>query len=194
MKNIIKTLKNSILVVTIFASMLSTANEITNDKIISTAITLNNVKVGNLLSIRDYNGAILYKETLTISGTYRKGFDLSALPDGDYFFEIDKDLEVTNIPFTVASKKVTYKRAEQTTIFKPYVNQVNDMLFVSKLAPNLEALTISIYSDYNSEYELIHTEKVEGVQAIEKVYKLQKGNYKIVFNSNNKEFTKFINN
>jgi hypothetical protein len=194
MKNIIKTLKNSILVVTIFASMLSTANEITNDKIISTAITLNNVKVGNLLSIRDYNGAILYKETLTISGTYRKGFDLSALPDGDYFFEIDKDLEVTNIPFTVASKKVTYKRAEQTIIFKPYVNQVNDMLFVSKLAPNLEALTISIYSDYNSEYELIHTEKVEGVQAIEKVYKLQKGNYKIVFNSNNKEFTKFINN
>jgi hypothetical protein len=40
----------------------------------------------------------------------------------------------------------------------------------------------------------LHSEKITGVQAIERVYKLEKGNYKIIINSDNKEFTKFINN
>ena len=41
---------------------------------------------------------------------------------------------------------------------------------------------------------LLHSEKIEGSQKVERVYKLEKGNYTIVINSDNKEYTKFINN
>ena len=194
MKRIFKTLSKSLLILTLSTSLLSAANEIKKDNNIITSITLNNVKVGNTLFIKDNNGIILYEEFIKTTGTYRKGFDLTALPNGDYYFEIDKDVEIKMIPFTVAENKVTYKKDEESIIFKPYVNQVENMIFVSKLAPNLEPLTISIYSENTIGYELLHTEKVEGVQSIEKVYKLLEGSYKIVFNCNNKEFTKFINN
>lgn len=197
MKNVKKTIKKSILIVTVFASMLTSATEISKLKLVKeeltkTALTLNNVKAGNLLTIKDYSGVILYKELINSSGTYKKGFDLTALPNGAYFFEVDKDLEILTIPFTVNANKVAYNK--ETTAFKPLVNQKNNLVFISKLSPNLEAVNIRIYADNNNDYELLYSEKIEGVQTVERIYKLEKGKYKIVFNSNNQEFTKFINN
>ena len=197
MKNLISTIKKGSLVVAVLASLISNAKETTpsNDIMVieKTALTLNNVKAGNVLTIKDLNGTILYKEQIKISGTYKKGFDLTALPEGNYTFEIDKDLEIQTIPFTVANNIVFLNKDEETSTFKPFVRKVNNLIYVTKLAPNKEAMTISIYSNNNSE-ELIHTEKVEGVQTIEKVYKLKQGDYKLVFKTNDKEFTEFINN
>ena len=198
MKNLILTLKKGSLVVAVLATLLSHANEttFTADKIEidRTALTLNNVKAGNILTIKDFNGITLYKELIKMSGTYRKGFDLSALPDGDYFFEVDKDLEIQSIPFKVTNNKVTINRAEETTTFKPYVRQKNNLVYITKLAPKREPLTITIYTYTGGTETLLHSEKIEGTQTIEKVYKLQKGDYKLVFKSDDKEFTEFINN
>ena len=198
MKNVLNNTKKGILMVTLFATMLSFANEasfytIKNDAK-KTALTLTNVKQGDLLSIKDENGIVLYKEQIQKTGVYVKGFDLTLLPDGEYVFELDKDLEIKTIPFTVKTSKVLVNRALEATTFKPYVKQKDNLLFISKLSPNMEAVKISIYADNNSEFELLHSEKVSGTKAVERVYKLEKGNYKITINSNNKEFTTFINN
>ncbi len=198
MKNVIKTIKKSILLATVFASMVVSANEIST-RIVSidakaTAFTLNNVKVGNLLTIKDTDGVVLYEELIRISGTYRKGFDLSALPNGAYFFEVEKDFEIKIIPFTVDTNNVVFNKAMETTKFKPVINQKSNLVFISQLTPELEAVKIKIYSTTNNENVLLHSEKIEGSQKVERVYKLEKGNYTIVINSDNKEYTKFINN
>jgi len=199
MKNTIKTIKKSLLVVAVCTAILGNANEIstlsTKENVFKeTELTLSNVKPGNLLSIKDYNGIVLYKELIKSTGTYNKGFDLTALPKGEYYFEIDKDLEIKTIPFTVKSNTVEFKKEEEVITFKPYVRQKNDLVLLSKLAPNLETLNVSIYAETIGGYELAYSEKIEGSQTIERAYKLEKGNYKLVFNSDNKQFTKFINN
>tara|TARA_R110002050_G_scaffold293182_1_gene449429 strand:- start:102067 stop:102651 length:585 start_codon:yes stop_codon:yes gene_type:complete len=194
MKNVIK---KSILLVTVFTTMLSIANEIPNkiEKTYKeTALTINNVSQGNLLSIKDYNGLVLYKELINFNGTYKKGFDLTALPVGEYFFEVDKDMEINTIPFTVNPNSVVFNKEEETSIYKPYLRQKGDLVLISKLALNLEPLKVSIYSEFNGNSKLVYTQKIEGIQAIDIAYRLKKGNFKIVFNSNGKEFTKFINN
>ena len=190
------TIKKSLLVVTVFTATLSNAAEIssiTTGDLKETSLTLKNVKKGNLLSIKDNNGVILYKELINSSGTYRKGFDLTALPNGDYFFEVDKDLEIKTIPFKVNSNKVVFNKEAEVITYKPYVIQKDDLVLVSKLAPNFETLKISIYAEVNGISELIYSEKVEDAQAIERVYKFKKGSYKIIFSSDKKEFTRFIN-
>ena len=198
MKKVIRTIQKSLLAVTVFTTMLGNASEIsplsTKEDIKKTAITINNVKAGNLLTIKDYNGIVLYKELINLSGTYKKGFDLTALPNGNYFFEVNKDMEIRTIPFTVKSSEVVFNKAEEKITFKPFVRQKGDLVLITKLATNLEALKIDIYSDANGSYELAYSEEVEGIQTIERTYKLEKGNYKIILNSNNKVFTKFINN
>lgn len=199
MKKAIHTIKKSLLVVTVFTATLSNATEISSaitikEDLKETALTLNNVKKGNLLSIKDYNGIVLYKELINFTGTYRKGFDLTALPNGDYFFEVDKDLEIRTIPFTVKFNEVVFNKDAEVVTFKPYVRQKDGLLLISKLAPNLEPLSISVYAENNGSSDLVYSEEIENTKIIERIYKLKEGNYKITFNSDNNEFTKFINN
>lgn len=159
-----------------------------------TSLVLENVKEGNLLSIKDSYGIILYKESIEVDGIYKKGFDLTELPDGDYVFELEKDLEIKTIPFTVVLNAVSFNKKDEATYFKPFIKQEKDLVFLTKLNLNLEATTIKVYAIFNGEYKLRHSEKIENIQVIEKVFQLEKGNYKIEINSDNKEYTAFINN
>jgi len=108
MKNAITNSKKGILLVTMMFTLVSFANDaslfnIKNDSK-KTALTLYNVKQGDLLTVKDITGLILYKETIQKTGTYDKGFDLTHLPDGNYIFELDKDFEITSIPFKIIEK------------------------------------------------------------------------------------------
>lgn len=197
MKNVIKASKRIILAVIMLTVLIGNAKDKSSNLkkgLIKTALTINNVKEGNLLSIKDQNGITLYKELINETGTYKKGFDLTALPDGDYFFEVDKDVEINTIPFSVKLNTVVFKKDEEVTVFKPFVREENNVVYISKLSPDYESMKINIYGNINGDYELLYSDKFENLQTIEKAYKLEKGNYKIVLNSNNKEYTKFINN
>ncbi|WP_136482518.1 hypothetical protein [Cognatitamlana onchidii] len=204
MKNVIKHSKKGILMVIMMTTLLSFANEgsfysIKNDAS-RTTLTLKSVKEGNLLSIKDNHGVTLYKESIQKSGTYIKGFDLVALPDGDYLFELEKDLEIKTIPFKVKSKEVTFNKEAQTISFKPFTRVEGDMVFVSQLNLNETPLEIKIFfSDdrfYSDAFELVHAEKVKGIKNIQKAFKLSgmdKGSYKLVYHTQGRTFTKTIN-
>ncbi|AUP79291.1 hypothetical protein [Flavivirga eckloniae] len=199
MKKVIRNIKKTLLTVAMLTAMIGNANEIssfkTKEGLKGTALTIENVKEGDLLSIRNYNGIIIYKELIQSSGTYEKGFDLTELPNGDYFFEIDKDLKIKTIPFTVKENNVVFNKEKEVVVFKPYIREKNDLVFITKLALNLEPLKIRIYGKYDDgSFVLLSSEKISGVQNIERVYKLKKGgDYKIELDSDNKKFTKFIN-
>jgi len=170
-------------------------NELNNDpknRIKKTTFSLNHVKTGNQLKIKDLNGIILYKEDIKTSGTYSKGFDLTSLPNESYVFELEKDLEIKSFPFTVTSQTVVFEK-EETIIHKPFVTVKDNYIYVSKLALNEEPLDIKIY--YQEASDLIYSEKVENTKNIQKIYKLKstaKGDYKIVLTSNGREYYESI--
>ena len=201
MKNAITNSKKGILLVTMMFTLVSFANDaslfnIKNDSK-KTALTLYNVKQGDLLTVKDITGLILYKETIQKTGTYDKGFDLTHLPDGNYIFELDKDFEITSIPFTVESSILLFDKGNETVVFKPVVRTKDNLVYVSQLCFNKTPLNVEIYfAGYGSErYESVFAEKLNDIKIIEKVYKLtglDQGAYKIVLRSEGKEFTKFI--
>lgn len=202
MKNVLKNTKKVILMVAFMATVMGYANE-TSLSIIKndtkrTALILKNVKQGDLLSIIDINGIVLYKELIEKAGVYTKGFDLTELPDGDYIFELDKDVEIKMIPFTVLASDVFFDKEKETSFFKPITREKDNHIFVTKLSLNKEPLDINIYVETQGgsrNYELIHSERIENTRIIERVYKLsEKGNYKIIFYAKGRKFTKFINN
>lgn len=153
--------------------------------IVKTTITLHNVKQGNQLLIKDSHGIIIYKEEIKNAGTYSKGFDLTALPDGNYVFELEKDVEIKSIPFKINANTVILNNNEPT-IFKPIITSKNNYLYLTKLALNNEPLHVKIY---NEEDELLYSEKIENTKTIEKAYKLiAPGTYKIVLASNGRTY------
>ncbi len=202
MKNTFKHSKKGFLMVTLFATLLSFANDasfysIKND-VARTALTLKHVKEGNLLSIKDNNGVILYKESIQKSGIYTKGFDLTSLPDGFYLFELEKDLEIKTIPFSVKSSEVIFEKEKEKSFFKPYTRVKGDLLLVSQLSLNEAPLEINIYFSndiHSNDLELIHSEKIANTKTIQKIFKLsgfEKGSYKVICSSQGREFVKII--
>ena len=193
MKNLIK---KSLVLVVLFTTLLGNANEISlrnlNDSN-TTMLTLVNVKKGNQLLIKDAYGVVLYKESIEESGNYTKGFDLTSLPDGDYFFELNKELEIEVSPFIVNSNKVEFSK--EKTIFKPYVRNKENFVFVSHLSLHSKPLKIDLYYYVGGHYQLIHSEVVKNKQRIEKVYGLDKneiGKYKIKMTSEGRTFVEFF--
>ena len=159
-----------------------------------TSINFDRVKKGQKLIIKSKEGTIIYKELLDKSGTYRKEFDLTSLPNGHYYFELDKDLEIQIIPFNVQNTKVNFKKENAQSIFKPIVTTRENVVSINKLSLNLEPLEINIY--YNSgNNELIHTEKIKDKNNIQRVYRLLKsenGKYKVVCTTQGRPFTTFF--
>lgn len=200
MKNVTKHLKKGILMVTMFATLLSFANEgsfyiIKNDAR-RTSLTLKDVKQGNLLSILDNNGIVLYKEQIQKTGIYTKGFDLTALPDGSYIFELDKDVEIKSIPFTVTSSTVEFEKDLEKSIFKPVTKIEDSRVLVSQLSLSEKPLSIEIYYANKGEFNLVHSETIEGTKHIKRVYRLnglETGKFKMVYTTEGRTFTKNIN-
>ncbi|MGB5463221.1 MAG: hypothetical protein WBM92_07640 [Aureibaculum sp.] len=193
MKGLVKT---NLVIVVMFTTMLSFANEFTTltkektKKI--TNVTFENVKKGSMLLIKDHYGLILFKELIENSGEYSKGFDLTALPDGNYYFELYKEVEIKIIPFEVLSNVVAFDKTKESTINKPFVTFKEGRLLVSKLALENQPLEIKIY---DKDSNLIYSEKLLNGKILERIYdvsKVEKGNYKIVMKSDGREFVKRI--
>ena len=193
------TIKNSLVVMAMLGAITGYANlkpssDVLIDPIKKTIIKLDHVKEGQLLLIKSKTGTILYRESIQKTGLYKKEFDLTTLPDGEYFFELDKDLEITIIPFNVKNSQVVFNKKEKKSIFKPVIRTESNMLFLNKLCLNKEPMEIKVYFD-SGKYELIYSEDITGIQKIEKAYRLLenvKGNYKVVCKTEGREFINYF--
>ena len=192
-----KLIKQSVVVLGLCVSMQTFANNeigVTKEKEPKvTSISFKKVKPGSKLSIKDGDGMVLYKEPIVKKGDYSKGFDLTTLPNGDYYFELDSELEIVIIPFNVVSNQVVFKKEEKSTIFKPLVRVKDNIVFVSRVSYEESPIEFKIY--YADNYDLVLSEKTENQNHLKKIYdfsKAKKGNYLFVFKSNGRRFTKTV--
>ncbi|MDW5289484.1 hypothetical protein [Formosa sp. PL04] len=159
-------------------------------------LTLNDVKEGQLLSIKDINGIVLYNSTIATSGLYNNKFDLTALPNGTYYFEHEKGYEIKIIPFTVSIGEVTFNKKNEKSIFKPVVNLKNNNLYLTQLSLDKSDVEVKIYyTSDNSEFNLIHSEDISNTTNINRIYKLAEkrtGNYKVIINANGRDYVEYF--
>ncbi|MHA7942556.1 hypothetical protein ACJOV8_005755 [Formosa sp. 3Alg 14/1] len=160
-------------------------------------LTLNNVKAGQLLSIKDINGITLYRKMIEEEGLFSSRYDLSAIPDGNYFFEHEKDYQIKIIPFKVANNKVNFDKSGEKIIFKPVVSIKDNKVYVSKLDLEKETLEIEIYHDdrNKSGYNLMYSENIENSIKTERIYRLpisHLGKYKVVISANGRQYIEYF--
>ena len=188
-----------VMITSIATSFASNASSLNAEKEnMEITFKLENVKAGQQLFIKDVNGLVLYKKIIEKEGIYTNKYDLTALPNGLYYFEHEKDYQIKIIPFIVAFNEVTFNKESEKTIFKPVLKVKDNHLFFSKLDLNQEDAKINIYYTPNklsSEYDLLHTEKFEGTLKIERIYSLsktRKGDYKVVVNANGRDYIEYF--
>jgi len=189
--------KSLVLVAIILTVTVSYGNEISgntnNGKSARTNVTFKNVKKGTVLSIKDENGLILFKESIQQNGNYSKGFDLTSLPDGDYYFELNKEVEIKVVPFKVTASVVEFNKTAEVNFFKPVVFVNGKNVHISKMAMANDAIEVQILSDNG---DIVHTEKIEKEgHVLGKIYDFstsEKGVYTIVMKTNGRWFVENI--
>lgn len=154
-------------------------------------VEFKSVKAGHTLTIKNDNAKTFFKQLIHKNGDFTKSFDLSALPDGNYKAELNKEFEIIEKPFTINNGIVAFSISANKTIYKPLIVNKEELLFIYKNNFNNEALNISIFY----ENKIIAKDIIKGEGKLKKVYKLskdKKGNYKVIVKSNNREYIKNI--
>ena len=117
-----KTIKKITLVALMLGTLIGYANEdkiSTNNKAKRTVkVEFNNVKKGQSLTIKNEDDLTAYNNEITSSGNYSRTFDISALEDGIYSVELNKDFEVVNKTFYVKNSLATFLNNKDEKIFK----------------------------------------------------------------------------
>ncbi|MFD2916888.1 hypothetical protein [Psychroserpens luteus] len=186
-----KTMKTLFLVAFMLTIVTGYANENVID-VPSKAITVlkfSNVKKGHQYTIIDNQGVLLYSETIDRNGTFSKKFDFTALKDGSYTVELNKDFEIIVTPFIVQSKSVIFLESKVRTVFKPVVRTKGNQLLISLMSMDVQTLDIELF--YNG--ESIFKDQLKGDQILNQVYKLssqEKGDYYLHMTSGDRVFNK----
>ncbi|MFB9051895.1 hypothetical protein ACFFVB_02275 [Formosa undariae] len=160
---------------------------------IEITLSLNNVKAGQKLSIKDKDGVILFNTVLVKSGDFNNKFDITELPNGTYHFEHEKEIYTTHIPFTVKSGEATFDTKNEIKMYKPFVSLKDNHIYFSKLELDKENVQFNIYylGANTDEYALLHSENISDTMKIERAYRLsenKKGDYKIIINANGQSY------
>ncbi|WP_158840510.1 hypothetical protein [Polaribacter sp. L3A8] len=190
MRTIIKTI---LLVTLMFGTLIGYANENTKSTnavaVKRVKVEYKAVKIGHALTIKNENGITLYKQVIKNSGTYSKTFDLTNLEDGIYTTELEKDFEIVVKKLEVKDGFVTFLKEKNKKIFKPVIRAEGDLVLISKIDFNKQPIKVVLYHDNN----LIHSEKIEGKEILNRVYnvsKREKGTYKVVVYADNRMYVK----
>ena len=158
-----------------------------------THMRFENVLRGSSLSIVDKYGLVLYNEAIKQDGDYSKGFDLTTLPDGDYFFELNSEFKIVVRPFNVHSNEVVFDKELEESIYKPMLRTKDDLVFVSRVAMENTPLSYKIY--YEDNFELVDAVSFKESEEVKKVYDFsnsERGTYIFVFEFEGRKFTKTI--
>jgi hypothetical protein len=188
-----KTIKKITAAAFILASLIGYANEdkkTTNNKAKKTVkLVFNNVKKGQILSIRDEQGFELYNNKIKNSGNYSKIFDFSALKDGIYSAELNKDFKIITKKVIVKNGLVTFLNNKNETEFKPVIRTKNNLLYISKLAFNPESIKVTIYYKETA----IFSETLKDKKYLKRIYKLSEneiGKYTVIIDTKDRYFVK----
>ena len=192
MKGLIK--KTVVMAAMIAAIAVSYANEVSHNEskneMKTTNLTFANVKSGAILKIIDKNGFILYKEVIEKEGSYSKEFDLTELPNGNYYFELNKEVEIIEIPFSVSKGIVKFDKQSKKIIYKPVVYFNDSKVFISKMSFDAETMDVSIY--YEGDNKVLKDKNIgKKGNVLGKIYDFtgsEKGTYTVIINNNGREF------
>ena len=142
-------------------------------------LILSDLKEGLTIQLKDQFGYSLHQETIQSVDSYGKQFNLSELPNGQYFVELAFATKVEVYPLTINNGQVDLKTEQVKEVFKPVMNKKGDLISITHLAPRKSALRVMIYDEHQ---QLLLTDTMTGAISLGRVYdlsQLEAGSYQV---------------
>ena len=148
-------------------------------------MTVKNLRGDVKISLLNSKKGVIYKEDFTSANmSFKRTFDLSLFPDGNYTIELVDEEKSQSIPLSIVDNKLSVKTVEKAIHFLPVVYKKDNMVRVHMPALSAEYLDIAILNESD---EIMYEEKLKGEKNLGKIFdfsKSYKGAYKILLGSN----------
>ncbi len=82
----------------------------------TTVLTVSGVEEGDSIFIKDLFGEVLYEQSVSSSGVYKRTFNLTSYEEGSYYFEVTMDDQHRRLPFRVVNHKIVLKKHSEAAI------------------------------------------------------------------------------
>jgi uncharacterized lipoprotein YbaY len=191
-----KLMKRSLVMIALSAILLAYSKDAvsaTNEPINKKArVEFEQVQKGSLLSIKDENGTIIYKEKIKNSGTFLRMFDFRELPQANYYFEIDGESEIRIIPFKVNENDTQLTENASYSIPKPQIKVEENLVFVSSQSAIKQNMDVKVFYEGN---KLAFEESLTDSETVKRTYDFSNslaGDYTIVLTTQGRSFVDHI--
>lgn len=191
-----KVIKNSLLMLALFTTMYAYSGEVitfSNHSIKgSVLVKIDQVEKGTQLLIKDLEGVSLYNENIIEDGAFNKTFDLSTLPDAEYYFEISTEDVIKTIPFSISNSDVAFNQGAEKSIYKPKILIEDNFVYVSNTSSVGQDMGVEVFYEG---YDLAFDESFSGAESINRTYDFSnslKGTYTIVLKTEGRTFVDYI--
>lgn len=141
------------------------------------------------MKIVDDFGVVLYEETLGRNLEIGKQFNLSKLPTGNYFIEMDAAVKQVVIPLQVTEQEAVLKMDFKTEIYKPFMKISGTSLQLMVFNPDKTPITVAIYNQLG---QLLFEETVTEQIELKRSYnfsKVESGDYSLQVKKNGKVYS-----
>ncbi|MBC5864624.1 DUF3244 domain-containing protein [Flavobacterium turcicum] len=144
------------------------------------------------LSIFDSNDALIFQEKVTNQDEINRSYDLTALPDGEYFLKAESDRKIATYKIEVKGRVAKLGNTAISTVYKPVVVNKNGMVTVNVLNAEQKTVKITVYGVDQAE---LYTQEIGSNQYVGKVFDLknvQPGKYTFEIKNNGKTFVENV--
>lgn len=142
-------------------------------------LSIEGLKDNAEIILTDESGQILLSQETNGQPAFAKVFNLSQLPEGEYFLTVSTSLTETVQPLTLNETGVLFDSGKKREFFKPVIRVAEGYVDVSLFNGRIGDVSVRIFDHKN---EMVFQEKLDNVLVVEKRYRLSQlpwGNYSI---------------
>lgn len=119
------------------------------------------------LVIKDRYGVVLHSENFTSGSQVAKKFDLSSLPDGDFFLVLANSIMETTYSFSIEGTQVVVDTDATKRSYKPIVTMDAGLVSVAYINLDNKKVKVTLLDELNNE---VYTDILKGDGKLERSY------------------------
>lgn len=123
------------------------------------------------LSIYDSNDVLIFKEDVAASGNMNRTYDLTGLPDGDYYLETESNLKIMRYKIAVVGTVAKLSTEAVSEVYKPVFLLKDGKVTMNLLNMNEVPVTVKVLDAHDLE---VHKETYASGVSFGKVFNMKK--------------------
>lgn len=152
-------------------------------------VELNDAQEGDMLTLLDVEGKVLFKE-IHLSSNFQKSLSFELVPNGTYYLHLEDSNSVYSREIIKTGSSITVNK-DSRIIFKPTFKQVNKQVRLSFTNPNKETTQVFVYDEKGNIVSSLENNDL----VLKKTFdfsKITTGNYTVAILAGNRSFYKNV--